>query len=231
VNAKPVLTACNTPATVFVTSGYIGRRDGFWTDRLAALLLCDELPVAHLDVELGGARLLVDVHTERARERAYRYLHHRLSALAPGAIDDALATLLAAAGTTPAVAPSALPLDVAQLRELARDDLITIGAHSVTHPRLTSLDEPGQRMEMTQSQRGLEDLLARRVRSFAYPYGSRDAINDTSIEIARELYDLAVTTEPAPVVATTDAHRIPRFNVGNWPEDEFTARLTSWLDS
>jgi peptidoglycan/xylan/chitin deacetylase (PgdA/CDA1 family) len=227
--AKPLLHDLGLPATVFVTSGYVGSEQGFWTDRLAALLLGGELPAAHLSVELMGVRLLIDVHTARARERAYRFVQRRLYPLDPDAIELALAALSAAAGTQPAVDRAALPMDVDQLRELARDGTITIGAHGVTHARLASLDTAAQRVELADSRRRLEELVGRAVPACAYPYGTVEAIDDTSVAIARELYDLAVTTVPDPVVATTDRHRIPRFNVGNWEADEFAARLSTWL--
>ena len=226
-----MLAELDVPATVFVTTGYIGSEDGFWTDRLAALLHGSDLPVTHLELELAGTRVLIDVHTARARERAYRYLHRHLNVLAPVEIEAALTALFVAAGTQPTVPRSALPLDVEQLRELARSDLIAIGAHSVTHARLASLDEAGQRVEIADSQRHLEELIGQAVRAFAYPFGAAGTIDETSVAIARQVYDLAVTTEAAPVVASTDAYRIPRFNVGNWTADEFAVRLASWLEA
>jgi peptidoglycan/xylan/chitin deacetylase (PgdA/CDA1 family) len=228
--AKPLLAERDLPATVFVTSGYVGNTDGFWTDRLAALFLGGNLPVSHLDVELRGIRVMMDVQTPRARERAYRFVHRRLQALRADAIESALTTLGSAAAVQPAVAESSLPLDVEQLRELARGHIVTIGAHSVTHPRLASLEAADQRMEIVESRRRLEALLGHAVTSFAYPYGTADAIDDTSVALAREVYELAVTTEPQPVVPITDPHRIPRFNIGSWEPDEFAARLSAWLE-
>jgi peptidoglycan/xylan/chitin deacetylase (PgdA/CDA1 family) len=231
LSAKPLLVERSLPATVFVTSGLVGNAEGFWTDRLAALFLGDELPVAHLDVELAGTRLLIDVHTGRARERAYRFVHRHLHPLPPGTIDAALLALSSAAGTHRAVAPSALPVDLDQLRDLARGDTIAIGAHSVTHARLASLAPADQRYEIAESGHRLEEILGQPVPTFAYPYGTVETIDESSVAIAAEHYELAVTTVPAPVVTATDRSRIPRFNVGNWDADEFGDRLSDWLGS
>lgn len=50
-----------------------------------------------------------------------------------------------------------------------------IGGHSLTHPNLRRLDEPQQRRQVCEDRRRLLRL-ATPVRSFAYPYDSRDAV-------------------------------------------------------
>lgn len=57
-----------------------------------------------------------------------------------------------------------------QLRELA-GDLITIGSHSVTHARLSELDEKEAMKEVMESKKRLEDILGRGVGLFSFPYG------------------------------------------------------------
>jgi peptidoglycan/xylan/chitin deacetylase (PgdA/CDA1 family) len=61
-------------------------------------------------------------------------------------------------------------LDIAALRDLASAG-VEIGAHSHTHPELDVLDPGRLSDEISRPKRILEDLLARPVRSFAYPYG------------------------------------------------------------
>lgn len=84
-------------------------------------------------------------------------------------------------------------LDAARLRAL-HAAAIEIGSHTVTHPRLPSLDEQAARREMADSKARLEDLLGARVVHFAYPYGafgSRDAW------LAADCgYELACSTRP-----------------------------------
>jgi peptidoglycan/xylan/chitin deacetylase (PgdA/CDA1 family) len=62
-----------------------------------------------------------------------------------------------------------------QLRHLAEwPDTVELGAHSVTHPHLDELSQSEIEREVSDSKHQLEQLLGRRVATFAYPYGSYD---------------------------------------------------------
>ena len=69
----------------------------------------------------------------------------------------------------------------AMVREVAEGG-ITIGAHSVTHRRLTSLSRREVETELRDSKAALEDLTGRECREFAYPYGLYD---QTTMAIAQ----------------------------------------------
>lgn len=63
----------------------------------------------------------------------------------------------------------------AQLQLLAdRPEAVELGAHSVTHPHLDELGLSEIESEVSDSKDHLEQLLGRRVETFAYPYGSYD---------------------------------------------------------
>ncbi len=63
-----------------------------------------------------------------------------------------------------------------ELKTLAKDPLITIGSHTVTHPDLPTLDSLRQSEEMTKSKQDLEEHLGIKVDYFAYPEGKNDAL-------------------------------------------------------
>lgn len=67
------------------------------------------------------------------------------------------------------------------LRALPRD-LVTIGAHSVTHPRLPELDRDAAIAEIGGSKSALASLLEREVSVFSFPYGEYD---DGTVELCR----------------------------------------------
>jgi hypothetical protein len=63
-----------------------------------------------------------------------------------------------------------------QLREMATDPLVTISAHSVTHPQdVTALPDDKLRMEVVESKRIIENMLGIHIRYFTYPEGKYDA--------------------------------------------------------
>lgn len=65
-------------------------------------------------------------------------------------------------------------LTVAQLREIAKDDLVEIGAHTVHHIWLKGQSPKRASDEVLQSKLALEKLIGKRVVSFAYPFGAFD---------------------------------------------------------
>ena len=62
-----------------------------------------------------------------------------------------------------------------QLRQLADDPLVTVGAHTVNHVALGKLPQEQALWEITASRKALEKALGRPVDYFCYPYG--DAVS------------------------------------------------------
>lgn len=83
-------------------------------------------------------------------------------------------------------------MDVGQLKEMSRNPLCTIGVHTCTHPRLSTLDMDAQRQEIADCKSDLEGLLGREIRHLAYPHGD---YNRDTVKLVAELgFDTAVTT-------------------------------------
>ena len=92
-------------------------------------------------------------------------------------------------------------LDTGALQELA-DAGADIGGHSWSHPRLPEVPDDRLDGEMGAAADRLEQLVQRRVRHFAYPYGVYGA---REVAMASRRFDLAVTAECRRV--TTEASR------------------------
>lgn len=54
-------------------------------------------------------------------------------------------------------------------------DLITIGSHTVDHPRLSQLPAGQQQAQLTESRKALQALTGRDIDTLAFPYGDYDA--------------------------------------------------------
>lgn len=86
-------------------------------------------------------------------------------------------------------------LTPSQLRALAADPLVTIGAHTVSHGRLSQMTDTAVRYELAQGRHRLEEWLGIEVRHLAYPFGRADACGAREFALAKEAgYQTAVTT-------------------------------------
>lgn len=107
-------------------------------------------------------------------------------------------------------APWARMMTAHQVREVHAAGL-EIGAHTVTHPDLTTLDYEGARAELETSRKQLEDLVQDAVSVAAYPYGNANA---TVVEACRDAGFVAACTT-AGRGSWADPLNLPRQDVGN----------------
>jgi peptidoglycan/xylan/chitin deacetylase (PgdA/CDA1 family) len=247
--AKPLLERSGVPATVFVASGYVGGRRLFWWDQLEQLVLrCGRLPsVVALEIggdiqrwELGDDATyafpraaeradwtVLDVHDPAPRQQMYRDLSVRLRALDEPARERLLEHLRSLAEPDCEAADEApRPLTHVELARLHESGLVDIGAHTVTHPLLTGLPPEQQQQEIVRGKSELEEILGRRISSFAYPYGARNDFDETTVSLVRQAgFDHACTSMPGRFRSSRDRFAIPRLLVRDWSGDELARRL------
>jgi peptidoglycan/xylan/chitin deacetylase (PgdA/CDA1 family) len=91
---------------------------------------------------------------------------------------------------------------------------VELGAHTVNHLVLSSLDATRQRLEIEGSLRDLESWLGHGIRSFAYPYGRTWDYNDETVAILEELgFRSALTAMPGLNEPETDRMALRRLAV------------------
>jgi peptidoglycan/xylan/chitin deacetylase (PgdA/CDA1 family) len=195
--ALPVLRKHNAPFTVFATTGFA---DG-------------GAPLWWLDLEDAAERGLPGQERQSPAEAfsaAYAALRPRSD------LQQEIARLAAAAGIDGAARTRRLCLHWDGLRALAADPLCTIGAHTLTHPLLGTLDERAAHREMAQCKAILEDKLQLAVRHIAYPVGDALAAGTREFALARELgFETGLTTRPGVLFPEHQAHlhALPRLSV------------------
>ena len=113
----------------------------------------------------------------------------------------------------------------AQLREFA-DAGVEIGSHTMTHRRLARLEPSEARAELVDSRARLEDLLGRRVRALAYPFGTKAAIAAWLSDVVDDAgYEVAFTSLHGTVQTGADARFLPRVKVESGDSDRLFHRL------
>jgi peptidoglycan/xylan/chitin deacetylase (PgdA/CDA1 family) len=103
-------------------------------------------------------------------------------------------------------------LDASELRDMQRVGM-EIGAHSVSHRRLTELDDMTMELEVADSRKILAETLGTSVSSFAYPYGDWDARCAKAVEAAG--YGSASTTRTGWAKRDDNPYTLRRLTVFN----------------
>lgn len=211
-HALPVLERHNAPFTAYVTSGFAeGSARMWWVELEEAIRRLD-----HIDVIAGDTRFIHPCRTAAEKSQAFAGLYWLLR---EGGEDDLLRvakSLCSAAGVEPRRLTTNLCLDWGGLEALARHELATIGAHTLTHPRLAKLDVGAAMREMRDGRQAIEQALGVDVRHFCYPVGDPSSAGRREFELAKELkFDSAVTTRPGMIFSAhrDHMHALPRLSV------------------
>ena len=106
--------------------------------------------------------------------------------------------------------PQRTLMDAGQIREMHAAD-ITIGSHTLTHPKLPECGPDELSREITDSKARLEDLLSHPVRHFAYPYGLYNSTARNTVEQAG--YLSACSTRSGFNNNETDPYELRRIEV------------------
>jgi hypothetical protein len=103
-----------------------------------------------------------------------------------------------------------------EIAELAADPLVTIGAHTVTHPMLAKLERGAVRSEMDLGRSIIEASLGVRSAHMSYPVGDRTSAGAREFMIAAELgFKTGVTTRPGVLFPEHGGHllALPRISL------------------
>ena len=244
--ALPLLLRQRIPATVFLTTEAVGAQREFWWDELGRVLLEARPLPAMLELQRDGFvyRQALDANamagagvtghrTWRAwqepptlRHRMYYELWQWLYPLTHGRRRAVLDDLLEWAGLEPLVRDTHRLVSLADAQRLGEEPLIEVGAHTVTHPPLTTVDDATRDYEIRESKRVLEAMVKQEVGSFAYPHGDHDSATVSAVRAAG--FTSACTTAAGTASAGAGLLTLPRFQVLDWSGDELSARLHEW---
>lgn len=221
--ALPVLKEFDLPATVFVTTGYVGEGN-MWNDRIIEAVR--RLPSGQLDlrdVALGVHSLETFRNRKLAIEKlteASKYLPTKARLDLTQKLEDLVGEKL----------PHELMLTRDMVSNLASQG-IEIGGHTITHPILTSLDDVSARHEIVGGKHQLEAITGKPVRLFAYPNGKVGMdFDERHVQMARDAgYDAAFTTAIGPATRKHDRYQIPRSRPWDGTPFLFGLRLLRWL--
>lgn len=213
VHAYPVLRAHGVPFTIYVTTSFIDGTGELWWRVLEKVVAERD----EIEATLDGTKQVFDCSSTTKRKSTFKTIYHWLRRReSEEELREAVRALAQRYDIDTAAICRDLCMTWDELRGLAADPLVTIGAHTVRHPILSKVSAADVRSELVDSASVLERRLGRRPRHFAYPFGESVSAGPREYAIAAEAgFDTAVTTRPGVLFPEHRHHltALPRFTM------------------
>ncbi len=194
--AYPVFRRHNLPFAIYVATDYADGHGDLWWLALEKAIGASNV----LDVKIDGLSRRLSCASRRDKEVAFQTLTWWLRTIPEADAREVVRELCVLANVDTSTLCRDLMMSWSEIRQLASDPLVTIGAHSRKHYALAQLPIAAARAEMAESIDRVSFETDRQCQHFAYPYGDAASAGEREFELAAELnMKTAVTTRQGTV--------------------------------
>jgi len=205
-HALPILEQFNCPATVYITTRFPEGDAWMWWYELWEYLQSKE----RLEIEFEGTHRIWYCKDKLQKNRCYLDLSSWIMMLP---LERQKVLLTAVTETVERHQYSNLCLDWNDIKKLDEHPLVTIGAHTHSHPNLAQETEKTAREEILNSKLLLERRLGHSVDHFAYPFGSSLEAGAREYRLAKECGFRTATTTNCFRADFTHLFQLPRYGI------------------
>jgi peptidoglycan/xylan/chitin deacetylase (PgdA/CDA1 family) len=227
-HALPVFREFDAPCTVYAVTDFADGTGRLWWVELERAIA----KASTIEAEIGGRMTRIEAQTPAQKQAAFDQLHDWLRAL-PSEHDvlREVGALCQRHGVDERAVCRELCMSWDELKAFAGDPLVTIGAHTITHPNLAKQRQDVALNELKASRERIAAALGRPVLHLAYPYGDKNAAGPREFALAKAAgFKTAVTTRPGMVFPESAYHitALQRVSLnGNYQDTRFLPVLTS----
>ncbi|MBX3597323.1 MAG: polysaccharide deacetylase family protein [Rhizobiaceae bacterium] len=228
--AAPIFRRYAVPYTIFITGGFVERSRAAWWELAEAMLLRSD----EIALDTGGGERVFQIASPNTKaalfDRIAAYVNEVDEDVAVAGIVDAAER----AGLDPQRLTHELCMDCDELRALAdSDDLVSFGAHTVSHCNLKRVDDDRLEWEVQASVDAVTDYTGRVPQSFAYPYGWKSAAGSREAQAVKSAgLKVGVTTQPGVLRDrdASDCYLLPRVSLnGHFQHPRYVRAMASGI--
>ena len=225
--ALPIMRRHGAPLAIYVPSDFAdGTGDLWWLGLEHAIRR-----LRKLDVRIGAHHVNLPATTVAEKNVAFHKVYWALRQVPEDAARRVVAQLCLSAGYDASGLCRELIMNWDEVRAIASDPLVTIGAHTDGHYALAKLSEQEAWRQLRGNVHRLQRELGRPCRHMSFPYGSQDACGEREAAMAQRLgMRTAVTTSKGLLLPQ---HRnqltaLPRLSLnGDFQDTRFVRTLLS----
>jgi peptidoglycan/xylan/chitin deacetylase (PgdA/CDA1 family) len=194
--AYPVFKRHELPFAVYVPTTYADGHGEVWWLALARVVV----KLDALDVKIDGSARRLRASTPDEKDAAFHTIYWWLRSIDEADARAYVRELCYGIDFDPRGLCHELMMTWDEVRQLAADPLVTIGAHTRDHFALAKLTLAEARAEITESVRRIERETGRSCQHFSYPYGDEPSAGPREFQLVKEMgLRTGVTTRPGLV--------------------------------
>ena len=208
--AYPLMKKHKVPFAIYITTDFPDKKAILWWYALEEKILSHD----RIRFRFNGQNYDQTAYTLEEKEKLYQQIHHLIQTT-PAQEQARLFEALFTPEQLSAPLENVLSWD--EIRNLATDELVTIGAHTVSHRRLSMLPAKQVQWEISHSINLIESHTGQKVKHFAYPFGDPQSFGQREINILKENNILTSTTTVSKNItrqALSSTLTLPRIAVG-----------------
>jgi peptidoglycan/xylan/chitin deacetylase (PgdA/CDA1 family) len=190
--AFPILRKYNIPATIFVTTGYIGTNKMLWWDKLSNHLY-DSKSYSHFSKDkINTVRKIVNnikdlnCYISKNNSKVIPNIINKLKLLDNNKRNKVIDNIIKEISIDSKKLPNRRAmLSWEEIKEMAKFG-IGFGSHTVSHPVLNKIPKHDAEWEIKESKEKIQNEIQKKVTTFAYPYGKQEEFSEEIIDIIKK---------------------------------------------
>ncbi|RZO49540.1 MAG: hypothetical protein EVA76_01620 [Candidatus Pelagibacterales bacterium] len=207
LQALPILTKHEVPATIYVTTRFLDKDVDIWWYELADIIQNK----SDLKFEYDGKKFNFLLKNKKQKFLAYQNLTKLFKSLKIVQQNQLIEKIT---NTKKRKNYSNICLDSKEVLKLEKNPLITIGSHGHNHQNLKILSDDEVKFEIKKSLEILEKLLNHKIKHFAYPFGGKDHVSIREQKMIENMnFETAVIGSVYPI-KDYNFFSLPRIYVG-----------------
>lgn len=211
--AYPLLKKHKVPFTIYITNCFPNHTAKLWWYMLEDVVLENE----EIKIYLKGKSKIFRVSDYKTMEAVFLELREILISSSPSQQKDILSQLEKNYNKSLDDYVKKESLSWKDIESLAEDELVTIGAHTLNHYSLKTLEEEEIINEVLNSKSEIESHIKRKVEHFAYPFGTKNEIGKRESMLLNKTksFNTATTTRMSNIFEAHKSHKtmLPRIQI------------------
>jgi peptidoglycan/xylan/chitin deacetylase (PgdA/CDA1 family) len=211
--AYPLFKKYNIPFAIYVTNCYPNHTAKLWWYMLEDIILEND----KVEILVDKTRIYYNCVSQKEKDKAFVSIRRHIISTSSNEQAQMLNYLETKyeKNLKSYVKKEALSWD--EINKLSKDNLVTIGSHTLNHFALNRLSNKELLREIKESKEELERKTGKKVNHFAYPYGTDKEIGGREVNLVKtsNLFVTATTTRLGNVFLKhrTFKHALPRVQI------------------